>query len=165
MAVPRRTRSRTPGVCFDREPSAAQRVEWMLQRGTRFIFAAIVAAALLGLFGQGLLSGAVAESAGVRATFERFVRDQAEVVLEAVPSGAELSLRVHGIVESSAVLVASPAPLRQRITDEGRELTFAATPGERSFVTLRWKPAAAGAHRGSISTGDARIDLWFFVYP
>lgn len=154
-----------PGVRVDPRPSATQRAEWFLQRGTRFVFGAIVVAALLGLFGQGLLSGAVAESDGVRATYERFVRHEAQVAVQATPSGDELMLLVRGIIEPTAVVDASPAPLRQRITADGRELIFSTSPGEPSFITLRWTPATPGVRRGEIAAAGARIDLWFFVFP
>jgi hypothetical protein len=138
--------------------------------------AAIVLAAILGLFGRGLLSQATVEVADLDQTagtatleYERFGRAHSEsqfiLFRPARMMKGAFSLWLSGEYLKDAELVRmTPEPIAQELTSSGLRYHFRVEEGPQTVI-LRFKPERGGRLSGAIRLNDgppAAFDQWLF---
>jgi hypothetical protein len=137
-----------------------QRREWVVQRVGWWMLAAFVVAALLGVFGSGILSRATAgrQGSALWIDYERFVRLGASSRLSVhfgEPSSAARELRINrDYFESLRVEQIVPEPERTVIGTNDVTLVFPAA-ADAALVILDVQPMKPGRHSIRISTGQA----------
>ena len=154
-----------------------QRRSWIAQRIGWVAMAAIVAAALAGLFGSGPLSDSRSEVPGLMSVqYQRFARYETDetltVRLEPPATGADL-VRVslaQPFLDAVTMERIQPAPARVEAAD-GR-LVYALAVAERGapmVVTFTYKPREIGSIRADValeSTSEPRrVTVHQLVYP
>ena len=162
-----------PLTARDRDP-ALRRREWRLERVGWGVMAIVVAAALLGAFGGGLLSHTEARGAdGLVVDYHRMARTQSpEELTVYLPARRGMrSLRISAAFLARArLLEVDPAPIRVRLGEEERELLFDVEGGVARdgalAVVLRVEYRRAGAVDGWMAAGGgAPVRVAAFVYP
>jgi hypothetical protein len=148
-----------------------QRREWAVQRASWWVLTAFVAAAALGLFGDGPLSSARAGRAGAPlwVEYERFVRAGATTRLSvhARTSGrASLELLLpRAYFESFRIEQIVPEPASIAIRPGDVSLQFAVAPGADPLtIVLDLEPLRPGRQRGLFSAGGADVSVSQLVY-
>lgn len=148
-----------------------QRITWTLQRWAWLGMAAILLAAVLGLFGGGMFARAMVGQAGTRVDFERFCRLDSPTTMDvrvAADSRGEARVWVDAdYIDRGGIERVDPLPARVESSAEG--LTYVATaaiPGESTRIRFHLRPNRPGLLRGRIRTADG-VDLKFtqFVHP
>ncbi|QDV34840.1 hypothetical protein [Tautonia plasticadhaerens] len=171
MAEPRRAVGR---LQIQTDPRF-QRTMFAVQRAAWAVMAALLLAALLGLFGSGPVSRATAGGGGapLLLEFERFARLDAETTLrariEAAP-GPDGTIRIRideGYLRDVQVRRITPEPDHAEVGADVVDYVFRArSPGPRVTVTFAVRPERAGRLRGRISLGDGTpLRFGHFVYP
>lgn len=147
--------------------------QWRTQRVAWGVVTLLVLAALLGLFGPGVLSRAHTASAGgaIRAQYHRFVRyeDPTTLDLEVRPSGGE-QLRLwlsRDYVQSSGIQQIIPPPESVEAGPDRYTYVFRLeNPGEPVSISYQLMPARMGRLDGQIGLeGADAIRVGQFVYP
>lgn len=144
--------------------------EWRAERAVWLLFAMLLLAALLGVFGEGLLSSTSVERGGMRAAYERFVREgsPSEIVLSVpVESGtASFALKSNSpiLIEVSRI---DPEPdSQERLSDGAIRYTLSSDENsDRCTVVIRYQMTRAGKATTTVTQSDRRLVLDQFVYP
>lgn len=150
-----------------------QHQQWRLERIGWCVMAAVVAAALLGLFGGvGPLNHATRTQAELprTVTYQPFVRVMAPTDLEVRFAPAAEAAQVWFSDAYLAVFELDnivPAPLRSLAEDGGVRLTFSQQATHQpAVVHFTTKAREAGVCRGEIGIGpQRRLTIEQFVYP
>jgi hypothetical protein len=150
-----------------------QNVTWIAERLGWLVMAAVVLAALLGLFGGPSAKTEVRDASGrVQVEYQRFQRLLA-------PSGMKITLDAktdpivdvvvdEGLAGAFELRTVSPQPLESLAHEGGVLLRFAVTSENRAPVqiVLMGVPGKAGRVRGGIGLlGEQPAQLSIFVYP
>lgn len=143
---------------------------WRTQRVGWLLLAAVLVAALLGVFGSGPCSNASAVAGGLRVHYERFLRLQQAAVLAVeadAPTGGELVLRFDGdYLRQQQLESVLPAPLRAEADADGGIRFVFASARPRARVQFHLRPDAAGLLHGGVAAGDgAGVQFTQLVYP
>lgn len=144
--------------------------EWLVERSAWVLFAAIILAAALGLFGEGALSSASVRDGGMSAAYERFLRESAPselmLTLPVEAGSASFSIRSDSalLIEISRI---DPRPRSEvRSPDGAIEYTIDAKDGaEQVVVVMRYKMTRSGKVTTTLTQSDRRLVLNQFVYP
>ena len=166
-----------------------QRNNWRAERVGWAALAAVVLAALLGLFGDGVLSNDEAASADGMLTvaYRRFLRAESPAKLEvtaaqALADGGRLAIRLDAAWLARFEIVAiEPEPESTTLAADRTTFLFAttaasataatagtttaATASEPVTVRFRLEAEKAGVAVGAVGVGTAQIELRQFVYP
>jgi hypothetical protein len=149
-----------------------ERAIWKVQHFAWAVFALILIAALLGLFGDGLVSHAKAGKSGLSIEYERFGRYQA-------PSSLKLRLSAGGGNTLPAVWFARefvdqiemgeiyPLPERVKVSSDRLIYIFnVAQTNNDVAITFRFKPDGYGKTRGRLGLVDGpELTFSQFIYP
>ena len=148
---------------------AFQRLEWRIERVGWFFMAAVVFAALFGLFGEGPLSSAVRSSGSLRIEYDRFLHNQApsEYRIHFSTSQAEFQLGInHSFLENVKLERITPEPARVDISDIGVTLHFTNQNGRHGTIIIPFEPKAIGfLHTEIVAPAEPSLHLTHFVYP
>ncbi|MFP8907339.1 hypothetical protein [Streptomyces atacamensis] len=152
-----------------------ERGEWAFERIAWVVMAAIVAAALVGLFGGlGVFASRQASAAAGALTVEYpgLTRYTAKTDLRittgtAAVSEGQVALTLSSDwVDGADINQVIPEPDTWESTPDGLRLTFpaGAAPPE---VRISYRPDAIGSHPGTVTVGEAgpAVDFQQFVYP
>lgn len=147
-----------------------ERLFWRFQRIAWLLLALVVLGGLLGLWGGGPLSGAVAAGSGLRLEYSRFARLGADTTLAwdlrpARGERAELRLSREYLrdVELQKIF-----PAVRSATPSGRWVAFRfdGPAGEPLLVTATLRPRRAGLLAGEAAAGSQEpLRFWQWVYP
>lgn len=154
---------------------AFQRREWAVERAGWFALAALLAAALLGLLGDGPLSRTATASpdGSIRLDYDRFAR---------VGATTRLHLRFRPVADTDrryriwiegeyrdATRIREVSPTPERVEDDRGRLVYvfrAFEPERSTEVSFFVHPRGAGFRPGRIGlVGGASIDFRQFIYP
>ncbi len=158
---------------------AHERREWRIERTSQMIFALVLGAALLGLFGSGPLAYAHAgeTDAPLQIDYERFERKLSPAIVEVTfsPDALEQSdtgpvLRLAiGADYARAINITSstPAPDHQEVGDDAIVYVYNISSLRRDArIQLRINPDTVGVVRGHIGVkGELPLLFNQFVYP
>jgi hypothetical protein len=151
----------------------ALRAEWTAQRVAWAVLAALLLAALLGVFGGGPLARAEARGAdGLAVRYERFSRARCPetlTVLLPADAGGGRTLRISAaLLDGVRLLDVSPPPARVRWNGEERVFVFDAEPGADGplRIAFRLEPTRAGRLVGWMAAGaGAPVEIGKLVHP
>jgi hypothetical protein len=156
---------------IDVDPLTSRR-NWRLQRAGWVVMAALIAAALAGLFGAGALASRRAAGAGLEVEYERFARWQrpSEVRMRVAAPVAGNSLRLWiGQEYLAGASLERVTPRAASTVLEGERLVFEfdAEPGARAVeVVFRFEPRRPGTLRLAAGVaGGPSLAVQQFVYP
>jgi hypothetical protein len=150
-----------------------QRKEWRVQRIIWVFVAALLIAALAGLFGPGPLSSTSTGTPSFRVEYLRFARWQApqSLVVSADTAGAP-TLRLafdRSFLNSMQVQQITPQPANAKASGNNFIYSFATGPGTATDITFNLQPNSLGTIHGAISllTAGRSSSLHFteLVYP
>lgn len=155
-----------------------QQRDWIVQRAGWIVMALIALAGLIGLFGSGPLSGAVAgdQRSPLWVEYERFSRIQAPTSIR-VYAGADLiqdgQLRLwvnRSFLDQYQVQSLTPHPQEMTIQPHRLTYTFAALKGNGpAVITFHLMPQRVGRHAAQIGGGlakpDRSVSFWQLTYP
>lgn len=145
---------------------------WQVQRAGWAVFALILVAAALGLFGPGPLSSAVAERGALRVEYNRFERFETETSFDVFvrPAATDTTVEVwlpHDYLQHVKVTGVSPQP--REVHDGGGRLTYVFTlrqPADPAWITFRVTPLRPGLLPAQVGLGDEpALQFTQFVYP
>lgn len=147
--------------------------QWSLQRVAWVVAAAVLVAALLGLFGDGVLSGRTAEEDGLEVRFERVERHRAPstVTIEVETrhgDGDVVELFVdRSWIEGVLVEGSTPEPEGVNGAEDRVVFSFAVEPGqEKVAVSLDVAHQGLGEQAGRIGVpGGPQVEIRQFVLP
>ncbi len=152
-----------------REDMAFQRRTWIIQRIGWLALAAIAIAALLGLFGGGILSKRVATGPGMNIEYERFERySRVASFTIRFTDDQRTERRLHlnsAFQRGFEIATIQPGPTRSESRADGLVLTFASasTPGQ---VVIWANPHVYGRVELSARADDnPPLNLRIFIYP
>jgi hypothetical protein len=159
----------TSGEIQITQDMAFQRLEWRIQRVGWFLMAAVVCAALLGLFGDGPLSSAVQTSGSLRIEYDRFLHNQApsEYRIHFSTSQAEFQLGFnHSFLQNVKLERITPDPIRAEISELGVTLHFTTQTGAQGTVIIPFEPKSIGfLHTKIMAPAEPSLHFTHFVYP
>ena len=153
------------------ECMAFQRKSWIVERIGWAAMAFVVVLALLGIFSDGPLSHATAQSANgnLRVAYQRFQRNDAATELRIVaPSGGSESVLIvldRAFADSFTIEHLTPLPAASAGSAERLELIYHAPGGVPVEVALTVRPRTIGLLRGRILSGDAQVEFTQLIYP
>lgn len=141
------------------------RIEWRIHRTARIVFLVILAAALLGLFGDGPLANTRLEADGLQLEYDHFVREEASLAITADGSHGPLELDVIDLVRQDELSLIPPGARVETLGD--RHLRIVPPPGSSGVQTVRihWQPEEPGLRRGRIESRGRGVHAWIWVYP
>jgi hypothetical protein len=142
-----------------------QRRAWIVQRIGWLVIAAVIVAALLGLFGGGPLSRAAVEGDGLRVAYERFARLQQSTRLQlALPKTApgEVALN-RGYLELFRIEQITPEP--REVEANGEWLVYRFGGSGTSTVTFHLMPEKFGSVAGAARADGNPLAFHQFIYP
>lgn len=148
-----------------------QRAEWRFERAGALVLLALVAAAALGLFGNGLLSRAVRVDGPLEVVHQRFARSGAAAPLDVtVAPGAAVAGTVDVLVAEEYlgavdVQSVSPEPDSTSVAPGFLVLTFPVEPDAELRVRFSVQAEDVGTVRGTVRAGGASVSFAQFVYP
>lgn len=147
---------------------AFQRANWRFERMGWGIMAALLFAALLGVFGKGPLSHATARTDSASLSYQRFSHWESpdRLAFTVRAPGEQTVLRLsRAYIERVWVEDITPAPTGTRTLPEWIEFRFH-TGGGESTITFHIQPQAFGLKRARYAVNDgAPVAFWQFVYP
>jgi hypothetical protein len=175
----RRTRSvpppeHPPGPSLDLDQDLSfERRSWTFQRVGWATIAALIAAALLGVFGGGPLSWARVSSGPLHVEYPRFARLNAPTELAVELPGAEREGEPAVLwlgrawLDRVRVQSVTPTPMLETRRPDRLVYVFPTwTSGERLRVTLRVEPEKVGVVRAQAGDGgENSVSFWQLVYP
>jgi hypothetical protein len=145
---------------------------WRAQRIGWAVFALIIVAATLGLFGHGLLSSASAESGPLRVSYNRFERFETPTSLDIIinPSGSGAAAEVwlpHSFLEHVEVTSIMPEPQEMRGGDGRIIYSFLLQEaGGEATITFHLTPMRPGPIKGEVGLDDGpSVQFTQLVYP
>jgi len=150
-----------------------QEDNWRAGRIGWAALAALVAAALLGLFGDGALSNAESASSDGSLTvgYRRLLRAESPAQLDvtAAPSladGGRLAIRLDAAyLARFETVTIEPEPESTALGNDRTTFYFATTATRPVTVRFRLEARRAGSASGAVEAGAARVELRQFVYP
>jgi hypothetical protein len=152
-----------------------QRRAWVVQRIGWGVMALLVLAALIGLFGPGLISSAAIGEQGqpLRVEYNRFVRNQSptSLTIQIGPGAArEGEARIwldRTYLESVLVQQITPEPDRVEAGPDRLIYVFtAAQPDQPTAVQFHLQPQQGGLLQGRVGLVDGQpLSFGQFVYP
>jgi hypothetical protein len=150
-----------------------QRVAWNLQRIGWSVMALLIVAALLGLFGSGLLSQETVQASNSKAAVEhdRFIRNQSPTILTvtAVPSREETAMIEldKRFVDKVQIEQISPQPSSVQISSNSYIYSFPLQSAvETLTITFYYRPQGIGWIDGILKQANVEdIPFKQFVYP
>ena len=150
-----------------------QRRAWVIERIGWSLMAAVLVAAVAGVFGRGPLSQAQANLSDGSLTldYDRVVRFQApaelRIRLRASPSAGEAVLALsHVYLMAVSVDEIQPPPAQVRRQGEGVAYYFPVEGSAREIeVVFRLKPETIGTLSGTVSAGSRPVQFKQFVLP
>jgi hypothetical protein len=152
-----------------------QKREWGIQRVGWVMWALVVAAALIGLFGTGPLSSAQTTTADNALTvhYDRFLQCKNPTTLELLvrtAGGNSGPVRINvsqPLLDALRIVRIEPEPERRELAEDGIIYSFART-GETAINKIRFhvEYERFGRQRGSIALeGHEPVTLAQLVYP
>lgn len=149
-----------------------QRREWVAERIGWFTIAALLVAALLGVFGSGPLSSASSGGDLMRIDYERFGRLLTPVKLrvqlgEGASAGgvARVWIASH-YLESMELQGITPEPDATEVLADRVGFAFHIAEGGPGVVTFHMRPDRFGTLTGRVGLVDGpELRFWQFVYP
>jgi hypothetical protein len=150
-----------------------QRREWAVQRVGWMVMALLALGALLGLFGDGPLARAAADSQDgrVHVEYDRLARRSAATLLRVAYAGpvrgdSMVVWMDRSYLEANSIEQVVPEP-REVVTDGDRVIyVFAVGDGAPpARVTFELSPLAIGGRQGRMGVDDAAVELRQFVFP
>lgn len=157
------------------EDMAFQRRTWLVERAGWIAFAAILVAALLGLFGGGLLgpTETATEDGSLSMHYERFWRVQSPTQLRVVarpadPRSSALRLWVaREYIEALSISRITPEPERVEAASDRYVFEFRLTePGETATILFGIEALQAWSLPGRLGIeGGASLSFNQFIYP
>ena len=151
-----------------------QQSYWVFQRFTWILLLLLVLAALLGLFGTGPLSRAVATTPDghIEIEHDRFARQQTPQTLRfrAADLVTQPTLWLsREFLEAGSLETIVPEPKETQLDSRGMTLRFDSAEPMLSgsiIATIDYRPHCCGAIRASIgSSPESSVSIWQFVYP
>jgi hypothetical protein len=151
---------------FERRSGRIQRVGWAT-------IAALIAAALLGLFGTGVLSRTVVTSGPLQLAYDRFGRVNAPGTMDVdLPGrvGVDGSVMLwldRAFVDRTRIESVTPQPTLQTWGPDRLVFMFpAGASSERFRVNLRITPQHVGLVQSRLGSHDgSALRFWLFIYP
>jgi hypothetical protein len=165
----KRSRSQAPDDCESESILAFHRSEWRIQRIGWVLVALFLAAALGGLFGNGLLSRAHTANGAGSVDYERFTRYGLSTDLVVTPVAS-----AHGVnrvaisadyLEMFRVERITPEPAAVRMTGPSIVYEFAsASPG--ASISFHMRPQRLWRHGATVTIdGGAPLEISQLTYP
>lgn len=152
-----------------------QQGQWTAQRWAWGILLGVLAAALAGLLGPGLLSrtSAADPDGNVRVEYDRFLHRQAEAVARVTLGPAATrdgTVRVwfgEGFLRAVQIRHVTPRPEREEAGPDRHVFVFrVAAPGEPVGIDVHFVPGGIGTLPGRVGIGDGpAVGFDSFVYP
>jgi hypothetical protein len=168
MLSPDEARARTEPIAEDLR---FQRADWLAERVAWTMLAALIAAALFGIFSNGSLSKAVVSDPGAKLAvhFDRYMRRGAvaqfslKVAADRASSGLLLDRAFLNAFRIDAV---KPHPRSERSHAGGLLLSFDAASGKALNIELVARPYAPGQVATTMAIeGGHPANLQILVYP
>lgn len=157
-----------PSLSIEQSP-LFQRREWRIRSVSSVLFAAVLVAAGLGVFGGGPLASARARADGLTVDYERFARHgRASTLTVRVEASASERLTIaieNGYFSDARFESIFPRPMETVDTGDTQRFTFASSPGAPVVIRFAYLPPPPGRHEGRVRVDDASVDVWSFVYP
>ena len=138
---------------------------WVIQRVGWVLLLAFVAAAALGLFGDGVLGKQKSTSGNATAEYDRFARYESETkILLKSPNEPIASLTLsQTYVEGMRIVRILPEP--ESSTGTGDDIMYSFN-GDNRLVTVYVRPEDPGPIRGELAVnGNNPVNISHFVYP
>lgn len=153
------------------ERTRCYRRAWAFERAGWVAMAAIVAGAVAGVFGNGMLSGVAASAGGSFVVqYPRYFRAHApfELSVEWLPRQHEATLWFErSYLDGFEVQEVRPPPAA--VTADSRRIYYTfpvREPGERVEVGFALEPDHGGVFRGRVGSDDRlEIEIHQFVFP
>ncbi|MEH6563985.1 MAG: hypothetical protein V7756_01470 [Halopseudomonas sp.] len=148
-----------------------QRRQWLIERAGWCGLCLVTIAALLGLFGTGVLSTArvVASDNNLQVEYGRFERSGASTQLKISARGdaaGQVNISVEGqFFERFSLENLNPQPSETQNYAAGQRMTFNTAPGQLAVIYLSARPTRPGLARTTIGRADQRLSFTQFVYP
>lgn len=147
-----------------REDMGLQRNFWRAQAAGWTVAAALILAAIAGLFSDGPVSQLRRVEKDVAVEYQRFYRSGASASFVVELQGEQDELVIsNNLAEALVLETVRPTPLRTAVAADGMHLVFDASDGGRIFFGIR--PERFGMVSGIISAGKQRVSLKTYVYP
>jgi hypothetical protein len=154
------------------EDAPFQEQTWRAQRIGWLIFALIICAAALGLFGQGPLSFTSVEQGRVRLEYDRFIRFESPTSLKiyVAPAGSGTTVAVwiaHDYLAQMDLIDVSPTPREVRAATNRQEYIFVLQdPSVAAWITFRMAAARPGLLSGQLGLANQdAVQFSQLVYP
>ncbi|MBB6099885.1 hypothetical protein HNR42_003345 [Deinobacterium chartae] len=165
MSVPKRY-----GDLQLEEDLRLERRQWAAERISWIVMAAILLAALLGLFGEGLFNTTRVQQGNLSLEYPRFWRQERAMplILEVRSPQRPLTVTVsRELVESLRLDAITPEPSRVELEDTNLRYTFELRPGtETARIRLLATPEDFGNRRGTLRLEDgSAVTLSSFIFP
>lgn len=171
MLEPRHA-GKKPGLQIEQDLPLQLKI-WKFERVGWGVLALIVAAGVVGLFGDGPFGRVETDfGASQRLKYERFLHNDTQSTMT-IPISHGVSARQLWLTLSAPYAAAihideiTPEPDRTIVTEFGTRFLFATgkIAGQR-VISLTFTPTEAGPLRGSISSSNGRsVAIAHFVYP
>lgn len=147
-----------------------ERTQWRVARATWTVLLIVMAATVLGLFGNGPLSSARIQGSqpGFAVEYARFARFGSTLrMIVHVPVDAQGTIRFslpHTFLRAFHVQTITPDPVETRLVADGVEYQFeggAASP----LVMIELQPVQRGVVQGVVQAAAGTLQFWQFIYP
>jgi hypothetical protein len=147
--------------------------EWRFQRLGWALISVLLAAAIGGLFGGGLLSQArvSAPDGSLQVAYERFARADAPTIMTItmLPAISERQVRVEfDRAYLQSIVIEYMVPLSQQVhagPDRIVHVFDVGQPAQAMTATLHMRPLVAGLVEGKIALGHRAVTLRQLIYP
>ena len=148
-----------------------ERVEWRVARVPWTILLLLIAATLLGVFGDGPLSRVAAGSPDgpLWTRYDRALRfgSSTDVLIRA-PIQPDGTLRLsidRTLLDAFQVERITPQPAATTLDDSAVEYGFTGSAGAGASIVFTLQPTRRGLVGGAIRSADGRVELRQFVFP
>jgi hypothetical protein len=165
MPTPKRSLEIHEDLAFDRRQWRVQRVSWA-------VLAVLLLLGLLGVFGNGPLSDAVASDGALHVTYERFAHAQAPTTVNirvSAPGTNPVRLAIdHRYLDALSIEHIRPPPLRAESRGDDDIFEFAAPSAGDLQVSLDGTPQEPGLPIAVIrldGPSAARVGFRQVLYP
>lgn len=138
---------------------------WVIQRVGWVIIFAIMAAGLLGLFGEGAFSQKTVSNGTTKVEYERFFRYETEMMIR-IESGTHISTISfpQEYLKDFRIVRFEPEPFSN--TTSQHEVVYNFLPGQNLMVSIYLIPKTYGAISGTAKVnGTSNFNLNHFIFP
>ena len=142
------------------------RTGWIVQRIGWVIIIGIMAAGLMGLFGEGPISRAHPLTGGIETTYERFFRFESEMKIVIRSSGEHISNITFSqhYLKNFKILRFIPEPENNTTTTD--KIIYNFLPGQNELVSIYITPTSYGTIKGTMHVNDVNtFTLHHFIFP